>query len=340
MGKKGYYRIILVPILLFCWILFDPEPTFSKKLYRWVDKNGQVHITDYPPESEKEGTIQEVIEARDIKGKGKKITEKDLQPTMTDIMRELGRSLPLPPELSELGEKGGPRQMDRAGERREPDEEFALYMQLFEMWSTRMMTLVTGMAVFFYLYYALCLYLISRKVGVSTAWLAWIPVLNIFPLVGAAGKPWGWGILFLVPLLGSIPQVGTNLYLVIALLFIMILDIVLIIVLWVRICHNLWVNKWLGLLILVPLAHFFLMGYLAFKTEPEHQRIHRLRPAIITSVFFLVMLGGVYVAFEKYLIPHWRVKFEKEMSVLMEQTKQTGRAPYQSKTDTEESKLK
>jgi hypothetical protein len=105
------------------------------------------------------------------------------------------------------------------------------------------MMVIIGVAVVFYLYFAFCLYKIAQKVHFEAAWAAWIPIIQLWPFVGAAGKPAWWIILLFVPLVGFF--VG--------------------IYLWMSISENLGKSKWLGLLVLVPVANLILPGYLAFS---------------------------------------------------------------------------
>jgi hypothetical protein len=100
----------------------------------------------------------------------------------------------------------------------------------------------------FYIYISLCQFLIAKKLNVTWAWAAWIPIINSFwPFVGSAGKPWWW---------------------ILLLIFVPIVNFFLFIYLWMLISENLGRNKWLGLLILVPIVNFVYLGILAFsKTE-------------------------------------------------------------------------
>lgn len=99
----------------------------------------------------------------------------------------------------------------------------------------------------FYVYFSLCLYLIAKKLNVSAPWTAWIPIVNIWTFVTSAGKPWWWIILLFIPLVGTI----------------------LGIYLWMCITENLGKNKWLGLLILVPIANLVWIGVLAFSKSEQ-----------------------------------------------------------------------
>lgn len=95
----------------------------------------------------------------------------------------------------------------------------------------------------FYLFFCYCMFRIAKKLDVPAAWLAFIPVLQVWPFVKSAGKPGWWIILLLIPIAG----------------------VFVAIYLWMCICENLGKNKWLGLLIVVPVASAILPIYLAFS---------------------------------------------------------------------------
>jgi hypothetical protein len=95
----------------------------------------------------------------------------------------------------------------------------------------------------FYLYFALCLFLIAKKRDVPAPWTAWIPLVQLWTFVTSADKPWWWILLMFIPLL----------------------NIIVIVYLWMCISENLGRNKWLGLLWLVPLINLVFIGFLAFS---------------------------------------------------------------------------
>ncbi|MEW5763560.1 MAG: DUF5684 domain-containing protein [Acidobacteriota bacterium] len=95
----------------------------------------------------------------------------------------------------------------------------------------------------FYLYFSLCLYKIAQKTGVQNAWMAWIPILQIVPLLEAGGKPIWWILLLLVPLL----------------------NLVIGIILWMAVAERRGKPAWVGILILVPFVGIFVPAYLAFS---------------------------------------------------------------------------
>jgi hypothetical protein len=96
----------------------------------------------------------------------------------------------------------------------------------------------------FYIYFALCMHKIGTKLNVEGAWAAWIPVVNSFwPLIGAAGKPIWWAILFFIP----------------------VVNFFVIMYLWSQVIGNLGRNQWLTLLLLVPIVNIVFIGVLAFS---------------------------------------------------------------------------
>ncbi len=104
-------------------------------------------------------------------------------------------------------------------------------------------TILLFLAPAIYIFFALCLYIIAKKLNVPAPWTAWIPIVQIWTIVASAGRPWWWILLLLVP----------------------IVNIVIGIYLWVLITENLGRNKWLGLLMLIPIVNFVFLGILAFS---------------------------------------------------------------------------
>ena len=96
-----------------------------------------------------------------------------------------------------------------------------------------------------YVYMAICLQFIARKLHVSGVWMAWIPVANIFLIIKCADRPYWWFLLFFVP----------------------ILNIVVGVLLWVYICQRLGHPGWLAILMLISPLNLIVMGYLAFANS-------------------------------------------------------------------------
>jgi len=116
-----------------------------------------------------------------------------------------------------------------------------------------------------YLVYALCLFLIAKKLEVPKPWIAWIPIAQAWTFVAAAGKPATWLLVLFSPILGTLagfasPAAGAVVGLVTG-----IVSMVTGIYLWMCITENLGLNKFLGLLTLVPAVNVIFVCYLAFS---------------------------------------------------------------------------
>ena len=54
-------------------------------------------------------------------------------------------------------------------------------------------------SLFTYLLLAVSVYVMAKKDGLDTAWLAWIPIINVFVMLQIADMDWWYILLFLVP---------------------------------------------------------------------------------------------------------------------------------------------
>ena len=104
---------------------------------------------------------------------------------------------------------------------------------------------VLWVCVVLYVWVALCLYLIARKVAIPDAWFAWIPILNLILICRVADKPGWWFLLFFIPLVNIVVY----------------LDI------WMTIAEGRGQPSWLGLFMIVPIVNFIILGILAFTPE-------------------------------------------------------------------------
>lgn len=100
-----------------------------------------------------------------------------------------------------------------------------------------------------YLFFALCLAMIAKKLGrpFGTSFImAIIPIANIILILQMAGKPWWWLFLLLIP----------------------IVNIVLCIIIWMKIAEARGKPGWWGILIaLVPIVNIIMFLILAFGKE-------------------------------------------------------------------------
>jgi hypothetical protein len=128
------------------------------------------------------------------------------------------------------------------------------------------------MSIAFWVFMALCLFRIGKKLDVPNSWLAWVPFIqNFWPMVGAGGKSVWWGLTYLVgiPIIGGI--IAGVFAMISPMLALIVLGAIGIVFLWAYI--HLWMNiseglgkeRLLGLLMLLPLINLIFMGYLAFS---------------------------------------------------------------------------
>lgn len=93
-----------------------------------------------------------------------------------------------------------------------------------------------------YVYYALAFMTIANKTGTENAWMAWVPILNLWLMVQIADKEAWWIILFFIP----------------------VLNLVAAIVVTMAIAERVDKPSWWGILIIVPVVGLVVPGYLAW----------------------------------------------------------------------------
>jgi uncharacterized membrane protein YhaH (DUF805 family) len=98
-------------------------------------------------------------------------------------------------------------------------------------------------ALAFYVFYCFCAKRICEKCGVNPGILIWIPIANLVPLLQAAKMPIWMIILFLVP----------------------IINLIIAIMMWVKICQARGKSGWLVILLVIPIANLIFLPYLAFS---------------------------------------------------------------------------
>lgn len=290
----GNIRYIISTVTFLSLImLLLPSYADCKTLYRWTDRRGQDHITDYPPP---EGSA--------VPGSIESVDVKEAAPDVKDEKKKAPFSGS--GQLDEI-ERESAELMDRM--KRELDltglegESLSHYLNEVRMLSSSVLILAVIMTLFFHFIYSLPLYLISRKMALSYAWLSWVPMFNIFPLAGSARLPLWVGIFFLLPLLASLPVASGSSAVLLAFILVALADLILIVAIWIRICRNLWVNQWAGLLILLPVFQLILPWYLALKTDPEHlirSDIRRLRTSLLALGVFLALSLTVSLSMHFY----------------------------------------
>ncbi|MFW6243829.1 MAG: DUF4124 domain-containing protein [Desulfovibrionales bacterium] len=319
--RSGWLRVLTLAALTWLLVSFGAA---QARIYQWVDENGTLHIKDYPAamyEGQGEtGPDERIVPPKEVP------EEAPLDPGVrppSGVRDEAADILPTPegPEAEPEPVHTSPEGQGSAAEPVEeieqpsapaprpvppqPGEQVLPDIQLEEIPQAvlQLMGLVTGtmvliwlaLALFFYFFLGLCLYCIARKLRLRYAWLAWIPVANIHTMVAAAGKPWWWTALILLtwvfPGLGVFLPAAAVVFLVLA-----VVVLVLFALIWMHICRRLRVNKWLGLLIYVPLAQWVLMAVLAFKREPVQARIPRGRILIRAVLVYVLLVAGLGAA--------------------------------------------
>jgi hypothetical protein len=94
-----------------------------------------------------------------------------------------------------------------------------------------------------YAYIAFSIQTIANKTGTDNAWMAWIPILNIWLLCEIGGKPGWWVILMFIPFI----------------------NIVMTVLIWMAVSDARQKSPFLGVLMLIPFLNLFVPGYLAFS---------------------------------------------------------------------------
>jgi len=103
--------------------------------------------------------------------------------------------------------------------------------------------LVLVLCIGLYLFSCYVLKLICEKAGSEPGCLVWVPVLQILPLLDAAGMSYLWILAFFLGPLGLVDTV----------------------LLWIKLCEARGKPGWLGILVLIPFANLALPLYLAFS---------------------------------------------------------------------------
>jgi hypothetical protein len=106
--------------------------------------------------------------------------------------------------------------------------------------ATLLFALVVGLAL--YVYMALALQTIATKTGTPNAWLAWIPIANLFLMLTIAKKPLWWFLLCFIPLV----------------------NLAIVIIVWMAVAEARGKPNWWGILIIVPFLNLVVPGYLAW----------------------------------------------------------------------------
>ena len=101
-----------------------------------------------------------------------------------------------------------------------------------------------------YIYGALALMAIAKKTKTANAWLAWIPLANVYLIIQIAGQEW-WQIfallLYLIPVIGGIAFLAVTAF-------------------WFwKISEEVKKPGWLGILMIIPGVNLVVLGILAWS---------------------------------------------------------------------------
>ena len=102
---------------------------------------------------------------------------------------------------------------------------------------------ILGVALAVYVFYCFCLKRICEKAGRDPGILIWIPIVNVIPLLQVAGMAEWMIILFFIPLVNLVVGV----------------------IMWVKICEARGKSPWLVIMIIIPLVNLAFIPYLAFS---------------------------------------------------------------------------
>lgn len=106
------------------------------------------------------------------------------------------------------------------------------------------------LTIIMYLYTCGCLWIIARKTNRQPAWLAWIPIANLFLLCKIAGLSYLWLLVIfatIIPIIGPFTGIAFNAFI------------------WYKVALARSKPGWIGILVGFPLIGFIFMGLLAFS---------------------------------------------------------------------------
>ncbi len=94
-----------------------------------------------------------------------------------------------------------------------------------------------------YIYFAVALQRMAKKINIQDDWFAWIPVLNLVLVLRIANRPAWW----------------------IVLLFIPIIQVIVSVIVWMDVAKAMGKEEWWGILMVIPGVNLVVIGYLAFS---------------------------------------------------------------------------
>jgi hypothetical protein len=119
--------------------------------------------------------------------------------------------------------------------------------------------IVIGLYLLLYLFYCYCCMLICQKAGHPPGILVWLPVMQLFPLLRAAGMSGWWFLACFVPVLNLVP-----------------------LILWpLKIAKARGKSGWIGVLLLLPVTNLFAFLYLAFSNAAAVEEDEGPEPTVM-----------------------------------------------------------
>jgi hypothetical protein len=126
--------------------------------------------------------------------------------------------------------------------------------------SPTLVFIVLVIALLFYLFHCYCCMLICQKTGNPPGVWVWVPVLQLFPLLRAAGMSGWWFLGYCLPVVNIVAQV-----------------------LWCfKIAKARGKSVWVGVLLLLPISSLFAFLYLAFSNAASAKANEEAEPKVMT----------------------------------------------------------
>ena len=126
--------------------------------------------------------------------------------------------------------------------------------------SSKLIFVVLSIALLFYLFHCYCCMLICQKTGNPPGVWVWVPVLQLFPLLRAAGMSGWWFLGYCMPVVNFVAQV-----------------------LWCfKIAKTRGKSAWVGVLLLLPITSLFAFLYLAFSYGASAKENEEAEPKVMT----------------------------------------------------------
>jgi hypothetical protein len=126
--------------------------------------------------------------------------------------------------------------------------------------SPKLIFAILGALLLVHLFYCYCCMLICRKTGNPPGVLVWVPLLQLIPMLRAAGMSGWWFLAYFVPLLNLVPTV-----------------------LWpFKIAKARGKSFWVGVLLFLPVANFVAFLYLAFSDAARAEEDEGPEPKVMS----------------------------------------------------------